>query len=71
MESEDKGRKLNWAQACKLLGCKKSHFYNLVASGQIPGYRYGRVKGIRVFEQDCQIYLSRKYSHLHNVDAFS
>lgn len=61
METEGKGRKLNWEQACKILGCKKSHFYNLVASGQIPGYRYGAVKGIWVFERDCQIYLARKH----------
>ncbi|MFR8275798.1 MAG: helix-turn-helix transcriptional regulator [Desulfovibrio fairfieldensis] len=55
--TEDKGRKLNWEQTCKLLGCSRSHFYNLVNSGRLPAVRTGEVKGVRVYEADCQAYL--------------
>lgn len=50
-------RTLNWQQACDLLDCSKSHFYNLVNSGEIPAHRTGRVKGIRVYERDVRRYL--------------
>ncbi|AAS97347.1 helix-turn-helix transcriptional regulator [Nitratidesulfovibrio vulgaris] len=56
----DLGRKLNWRQACTLLGCSQSHFYNLVNSGEIPSYRHGVVRGVRVLEQDCLNYLARR-----------
>ena len=54
-------KKLNWREACALLGCKKSHFYNLVNSGKIPAIRTGAIKGIRVFESDCMKYLQTQY----------
>lgn len=53
-------RRLNWMQVCKLLGCSKSHFYNLVNRGDIPATRHGVVKGIRVLEKDVKQYLSRQ-----------
>ena len=58
---EEKGRKLNWRQACARLGCKKSHFYNLVNSGRLPAQRHGELRGIWVYEEDCDVYLE---SHL-------
>lgn len=57
MDTADKGRKLNWRQACKLLDCSRSHFYNLVNSGRLPSTRNGEVKGVRVWEKDCEAYL--------------
>lgn len=54
---EEKGRKLDWREACALLGCKKSHFYNLVNSGILPAIRIGRIKGLRVYEADCLAYV--------------
>ncbi len=67
-ENEDKGRKLNWQQACALLGCKKSHFYNLVNSGRIPAQRYGELRGVWVYAQDCEAYLrvSKKFNVHHD-----
>lgn len=59
MVNEDKGRKLNWAQAITVLGCSRSHFYNLINSGRLPAIRTGEVKGVRVYEADCQEYLRR------------
>ena len=59
MEAEDKGRKLNWEQAIALLDCSRSHFYNLVNSGRLPATRNGEVKGVRVYEADCQEYLRK------------
>ena len=48
--SEDK--KLNWREACEVLGCKKSHFYNLVNSGRMPAHRHGALRGVWVYEKD-------------------
>ena len=45
---------LNWEQACKVLGCGKTHFYYLVNSGHLPAQRSGKVKGIRVKNSDCE-----------------
>lgn len=56
----EKGRKLNWRQACAKLGCKKSHFYNLVNSGRLPAQRHGELRGIWVYEEDCADYLVRQ-----------
>lgn len=55
---KDKGKKLNWREACALLSCSRSHFYNLINSGKIPVIRVGTVKGVRVFEEDCLEYLN-------------
>ena len=35
-------KRLNWRQACAILGCSRSHFYNLVNSGELPAERYGK-----------------------------
>ena len=48
---------LNWQQACKLLDCSQSHFYNLVNSGTIPSQRSGKTRGVRVKRSDCEEYL--------------
>lgn len=50
---KDKGKKLNWQQACEILGCGRTKFYDMVRSGIIPGYRAGR-KGIWVYEDDTE-----------------
>ena len=51
---------LNWQQACvELGGCSKSHFYNLVNSGELRAVRNGRVKGVRVLRGDCIRYRER------------
>lgn len=42
-----------------LLGCSRSHFYNLVNSGRLPAIRTGEIKGVRVYEADCQEYLRK------------
>jgi excisionase family DNA binding protein len=48
---------LNCQQACKLLACSRSHFYNLVNSGAIPSQRSGKTRGVRVKRSDCESYL--------------
>lgn len=54
-ELQDKGRKLNWKQASRILGCGKTHFYDLVNSGQLPAYRSGEGRrGMWVYEADCR-----------------
>lgn len=52
--------RLNWQQACALIGCSRAHFYRLVSGGQIPcAYRMGKRKGIRVLRKDVEAYLQR------------
>ena len=36
---KNKGRRLNWRQACELLGCGKTRFYSLVQGGMLPAYK--------------------------------
>ena len=45
---------INWQQACKIMGCSKSHFYNLVNSGVLRSKRSGRVKGVTASRADCE-----------------
>ncbi len=60
-EHRDNDRKLNWKQACDLLGgCSQSHFYNLVNSGKIPGFRFGKTRGLWVWESDVMAYLRER-----------
>ena len=47
----EKDRKLNWKQACEILGCGKTKFYHLVYTGKLPAIRVG-IRGIRVREID-------------------
>jgi excisionase family DNA binding protein len=48
--------RLNWQEACKVLGCSKSHFYNLVNTGEIPAERFGSARGTTVKRSDCERY---------------
>ena len=57
-DHEEDGFTLDWQEACALLGCCKSHFYNLVNAGVIPAVRSGRRKGFRVRREDCLRYLT-------------
>lgn len=48
----DEGERLSWRQACRLLGCGKTHFYKLVNSGVLPAYRQGS-RGLWAYRTDC------------------
>lgn len=49
-----RGKRLNWRQACELLGCKKTFFYALIRSGRLPAYRVaGSKRSLWVYEEDC------------------
>jgi excisionase family DNA binding protein len=60
-------KRLNWQQACQLLGCGKSHFYRLVNSGELPSERFGGVKGVTVKESDCKAYLRKWKDRMGDV----
>lgn len=60
---------LNWQQACKILGCSQSHFYNLVNSGDLPSIRSGKVRGVRVRRADCMAYLEKWKERLEKNQA--
>lgn len=48
-------RKLNWRQACALLGCGRNRFYALIREGYLPAWRLpGMKKGLWVYEDDCR-----------------
>lgn len=52
---EWRGRRLNWRQACEVLGCGRTHFFRLVETGQLPAYRLeGARRGLWVYEADCR-----------------
>lgn len=53
-------RLLNWEQACALLGCKRSYFYNLINSGILPAVRVGTIKGVRVYESACLAFIEKR-----------
>ena len=38
----DLSERLNWQQACDILGCSKSLLYRLVKEGKIPMYGVGK-----------------------------
>lgn len=51
----NKGRRLNWRQACEILDCGKNRFYALVRSGVLPAYKIqGFERGLWVYESDCR-----------------
>lgn len=53
--SPDRGRKLNWRQACALIGCGRSKFYELINSGKLRAFRpEGVLRGVWVWEEDCR-----------------
>lgn len=55
----DLSDRLNWHQACIILGCSKSTFFRLVNKGEIPAY--GAAERGRFFlRTDCKAYLARK-----------
>ena len=56
--AEQEGFDLDWREACALLGCSQSHFYNLVNAGVLPAVRNGRRKGFRVRREDCLRYMT-------------
>ncbi|GAB7079565.1 helix-turn-helix transcriptional regulator [Megalodesulfovibrio paquesii] len=60
---------VNWKQACKILECSKSHFYNLVNAGELPAQRSGKVRGVRVLRSDCEKFLLRWRERLEGEDA--
>ena len=53
-------RTVNWKEACDMLGCSRSYFYNLINSGRIPAFRIGKVKGIRVAVEDIMAFLESR-----------
>lgn len=63
-DMKSKGRRLNWRQACEILGCGKTHFYRLIHNGNLPAYKMkGSKRGIWVFEKDCIDQIEECNSH--------
>lgn len=55
MNKEDKGRKLNWLEACAILNCSRGYFYKLVERGVLPSFRIeGAKRGLWVYEKDVR-----------------
>lgn len=60
---------VNWQQACKLLECSQSHFYNLVNSGELPSLRSGKVRGVRVKRAACEEYAQKWRQRLEESET--
>lgn len=48
-----KSERLNWKQACELLGCKKTKFYLLIKNNTLRAYKTGK-RGLWVRREDCE-----------------
>ncbi|MDE7372157.1 MAG: excisionase family DNA-binding protein [Desulfovibrio sp.] len=54
-QNAERGRKLNWRQACEVIGCSKRQFYRLIHKGVLPAYQLpGSKRGLWVWEHDCK-----------------
>lgn len=51
-ESSSQERRLNWKQACEILGCGKTCFYQMVKSGKLRAFSVGK-RNLWVYEDDC------------------
>lgn len=49
----DLSERLNWKQACTVLGCGKTKFYELIHSGALAAHRVGK-KGLWVSRAECE-----------------
>lgn len=55
----DLNDRINWRQACLILGCGKSTFFRMVREGVIPAYGLAE-RGRFFLKSDCMAYLSQK-----------
>ncbi len=55
--------RLNWQQACTVLGCSKSTLYRLVAEGFIKTYGVGN-RNRWYSRGECLAYIEKKYSEV-------
>lgn len=54
IDGDGKGRRLNWRQACEIMGCSQTYFYRLINEGLLPATRVkGKKRGLLVYEADC------------------
>ncbi len=51
-ERDKKDRRLNWRQACYVLHCGRTKFFDLIANGTLKWEGVG-VRGHYVWESDC------------------
>lgn len=50
-------KELSWHEACAVLRCGKTKFYDLVNSGDLPSSRDNASRKIKVKESDCRALL--------------
>ncbi len=51
--------RINWKQACTILGCSKSMFYRLIRKGVLPAYGVGE-RYCTVSKADCEQLAARR-----------
>lgn len=59
MNTDNLPERLNWKQACELLGCGKDTFYLLIREGKIQSYGVGR-RCRWVKRSDCEKFLDSR-----------
>ncbi len=59
--------RLNWREACEVLGCSKSTLYRLVANGQLRAFGVGS-RGRWYSRTECELLLLSKKEYF-NMDC--
>lgn len=44
----------------KRMGCSRRHVYNLIERGELPAFRYGGIRGLRVPEAGMEEFIARR-----------
>lgn len=58
IEASPDPKRLDWKQACALLGCSRAKFYRMVHAGEITAYRLGK-RGLWVRQEECENILKK------------
>lgn len=66
----DPSERLNWKQACTVLGCGKTKFYELIQSGALMAHRVGK-KGLWVNRAECEKLMKIEEYSLDNDSLLS
>lgn len=66
----DLSERLNWKQACEVLGCGKSTLYRLVREGKILSYGVGK-RGLWFRRNDCEKILRQENSNPVHLDKLT
>jgi excisionase family DNA binding protein len=47
-------------EVCKRMSCSRRHVYNLIERGELPAFRYGGIRGLRVPETGVEEFITQR-----------